>query len=144
MKVIIFYEQKKYISEMKQIFTREDIFRNMRKLLGDKENQNYILTDYDGITINSHQMFFPDDKEITLILMKIPQFNPEEPLYSDNIKDDISNYIDEPLDLFELMQRTPINHGNPDKNRESCQENISNIYGNFKDLPDLEKETMKK
>ncbi len=142
MKVIILYEQKKYTCEMKQSFTREDIISNMRKKLGDNENQKYILIDYNGINIKPNHYFLPDDKDITLILMKIPQFNPEEPLYNDNIKDDISNVTDDTLSLFDLTE--PINHGNPEKKRESCYELIANIYGSFTDLPDLVKETMKK
>ena len=137
MKVIILYEQKKYTCEMKQSFTREDIISNMRKKLGDNENQKYILIDYNGINIKPNHYFLPDDKDITLILMKIPQFNPEEPLYNDNIKDDISNVTDDTLSLFDL-------NGNPEKKRESCYELIANIYGSFTDLPDLVKETMKK
>ena len=144
MKVIVLYEQKKYICEMKQGFSREDIINNMRKLLGDNENQNYVLSDYDGIAIRQNHYFFPDKKEITLILMKIPQFNPEEPLYNDNIKDDISNITDDSLTLFHLMETIPKNHGNPEKKRESSQELIGNIYGSFTDLPDLVEETMKK
>ena len=142
MKVIILYEQKKYTCEMKQSFTREDIISNMRKKLGDNENQKYILIDYNGINIKPNHYFLPDDKDITLILMKIPQFNPEEPLYNDNIKDDISNVTDDTLSLFDLTE--PINHGNPEKKRESCYELIANIYGSFTDLPDLVKETIKK
>ena len=142
MKVIILYEQKKYTCEMKQSFTREDIISNMRKKLGDNENQKYILIDYNGINIKPNHYFLPEDKDITLILMKIPQFNPEEPLYNDNIKDDISNVTDDTLSLFDLTE--PINHGNPEKKRESCYELIANIYGSFTDLPDLVKETMKK
>jgi len=143
MKIIILYEDKKYISEMKQNFTTEDIISNMRKILGDKEEQKYILCDYKGNNIKPNHCFYPDDNEITLILMKIPHFNPEEPLYNDNIKDDIAIVTDDPLSLFDIMQNQT-NHGNPDKNRESCQELIANIYGSFKDLPDLVKETMKK
>ncbi len=142
MKVIILYEQKKYTCEMKQSFTREDIISNMRKKLGDNENQKYILIDYNGINIKPNHYFLPDEKDITLILMKIPQFNPEEPLYNDNIKDEISNVTDDTLSLFDLTE--PINHGNPEKKRESCYELIANIYGSFTDLPDLVKETMKK
>ena len=141
MKVIILYEQKKYISEMKQTFTTEDIISNMRKVLGDKENQNYILSDSNGKYIKPLQYFYPDEKEINLVLMKIPIFNPEEPLYNDNIKEDISNATDTPLSLFDSFLS---NHGNPDKKREPSRELIANIYGSFNDLPDLVKETMKK
>ena len=141
MKVIILYEQKKYISEMKQTFTTEDIISNMRKVLGDKENQNYILSDSNGKYIKPLKYFYPDEKEITLVLMKIPIFNPEEPLYNDNIKEDISNATDTPLSLFDSILS---NHGNPDKKREPSRELIANIYGSFNDLPDLVKETMKK
>ena len=143
MRVIILYEQKKYISEMKQTFTTEDIISNMRKVLGDKENQNYNLIDYNGNFIKPNHNFIPDEKEITLILMKIPIFNPEEPLYNDNITDDLSNVTDDPLSLFDYSQDKP-NHGNPEKKREDSKELIANIYGNFNDLPDLLKETMKK
>ena len=76
--------------------------------------------------------------------MKIPHFNPEEPLYNDNIKDDIINATDDPLSLIDLKLDITTNHGNPDKKRESCYELIANIYGSFTDLPDLVKETMKK
>ena len=144
MKLIILYEQKKYISEMKQVFSADDIITNMRKVLGDKENQNYTLIDYAGNYIKPNQAFFPLENEKTLILMKIPIFNPEEPLYNDNIKDDIANMADDPKSLFDILQKTPINHGNPEKKREPCQELIANIYGSFKDLPDLEKETLKR
>ena len=144
MKVIILYEGKKYITEMKQIFTREDILANMRKLLGDKEEQKYILCDYSGVSIKPNHIFFPEENDLTLILMKVPTFKPEEPLYNDNIKDDIANLTDDPLSLIDLMKGIPTNHGNPDKKRENCQEIIANIYGSFKDLPDLEKEAMKK
>ena len=144
MKVIIFYEQKKNNCEMKQSFTTEDIISNMRKILGDKENQKYILSDYNGLNIKPYHTFYPDEKEITLILMKIPQFNPEEPLYNDNIKEDISDLSDDPKSLFDIMKDIPVNHGNPDKNREPSQELIANIYGSFSDLPDLLKETTRK
>ena len=144
MKVIILYEQKKFICEMKQNFTTEDIISNMRKLLGDKENQSYNLCNLNGKYIKPQQEFYAEDKEITLILMKIPLFNPEEPLFNDNIREDIANILDDPLSSLDLMQNIPINHGNPDKKRESCQEIIANIYGSFNDLPDLEKEILKK
>ena len=42
------------------------------------------------------------------------------------------------------MDINPINHGNPEKKRENGQELISNIQGDFRDLPDLEKETSRK
>ena len=144
MKVIIYYEQKKYICEMKESFTTEDIISNMRKILGDKENQKYILSDYFGINIKPNHIFYPDEKDITLILMKIPQFNPEEPLYNDNIKEDISNLTDDPISFLDKMKDIPVNHGNPDKKREPSQELIANIYGSFSDLPDLLKETTRK
>ena len=144
MKVTILYEQKKYVCEMKQTFLTEDIIFNMRKILGDKENQKYILSDYNGSNFKPNHTFYPDEKEINLILMKIPQFNPEEPLYNDNIKEDIANITDDPISLFDLMQDIPINHGNPDKKREPSQELIANIYGSFSDLPDLIKETTRK
>ena len=144
MKVIILCEQKKYTCEMKQSFTREDIINNMRKKLGDNENQKYILSDNRGKNIKPNHYFELNEGEITLILMKIPQFNPEEPLYNDNIKDDISNVTDDNLSLFDFTSLDTSNHGNPDKKRESCFEIIANIYGSFSDLPDLVKETMKK
>ena len=128
---------------MKQTFTAQDIINNMRKILGDKENQNYILTDYNGQSILQNHIFFPDEKETTLFLMKKPIFNPEEPLYNDDIKEDLSNITDDPLSLFDLSQIKP-NHGNPEKKRENSEELIANIYGDFKYLPDLVKETMKK
>ena len=144
MKVIVLYEQKKYVCEMKQGFSREDIINNMRKLLGDKENQEYVLSDYDGLAIRQNHYFFPDENEITLILTKIPQFNPEEPLYNDNIREDISNITGDSLTFVDLMKSIPKNHGNPEKKREPSQELIGNIYGSFSDLPDLIQETMKK
>ena len=144
MKVFIYYEQKTYTCEMKQSFTTEDIISNMRKILGDEGNQKYFLSDYNGSNIKPNHTFYPNEKEIHLILMKIPQFNPEEPLYNDNIKEDISNLIDDPKSLFEIIQSIPVNHGNPDKKREPSQELIANIYGSFSDLPDLVKETTRK
>ena len=145
MKVIILYEQKQYSCEMKQNFFPEDIIYNMRKILGDKETQKYILCDINGRNIENYHMFNAfSQNSITLILMKIPTFNPDEPLFNDNIKDDIANVADDPKSLFDILQKTPINHGNPEKKREPCQELIANIYGSFKDLPDLEKETLKR
>ena len=144
MRVIVLYEQKKFISEINQEFTKEDLIKNMRQKLGDKENQKYILCDNYGIGIKEGHVFKIKDNEIILILMKIPQFNPEEPLFKDNIKNDIINITDNPSSLYDIMQKTPPNHGNPEKKRESCQELIANIYGSFEDLPDLEKETSKK
>ena len=144
MRVIVLYEQKRYISEIKQNFTTEDIISNMRKILGDNLNQKYILSDINGNNIKPNHTFQVREKEIILILMKIPQFNPEEPLFNDNIKEDIANVADDPKSLFDILQKTPINHGNPEKKREPCQELIANIYGSFKDLPDLEKETLKR
>ena len=140
MKIIVLYEQKKYISEMKQTFTAEDLISNMRKILGDKENQKYTLTDYNGKFIQPNHFFYPDDKEKTFILMKIPIFNPEEPLYNDNIEEDIINATDSIINKINYKS----NHGNQQKKRESSKELIANIYGSFNDLPDLVKETMKK
>ena len=140
MKIIVLYEQKKYISEMKQTFTAEDLISNMRKILGDKENQNYTLTDYNGKFIQPNHFFYPDDKEKTFILMKIPIFNPEEPLYNDNIEEDIINATDSIINKINYKS----NHGNQQKKRESSKELIANIYGSYNDLPDLVKETMKK
>jgi len=144
MKLTILYEQKKYMTEMKQIFTTEDIISNMRKELGDKENQNYILCDKYGNHIKPKHYFYPTDKDITLILMKIPIFKTEEPLYNDNIRNNISEISDDPKTAFDMLLKIPKNHGNPDKVRESSQEIIGNIYGSFKNLPDLMKESKKK
>ena len=145
MKVIILYEQKQYSCEMKQNFFPEDIIYNMRKILGDKETQKYILCDINGRNIENYHMFNAfSQNSITLILMKIPTFNPDEPLFNDNIKDDIINVTDNALSSFDLYQKYPVNHGNPDKKREPSYELISNIFGSFSDLPDLEKEFSKK
>ena len=145
MKVIILYEQKQYSCEMKQNFFPEDIIYNMRKILGDKETQKYILCDINGRNIENYHMFNAfSQNSITLILMKIPTFNPDEPLFNDNIKDDIINVTDNGLSSFDLYQKYPVNHGNPDKKREPSYELISNIFGSFIDLPDLEKEFSKK
>ena len=145
MKVIILYEQKQYSYEMKQNFFPEDIIYNMRKILGDKETQKYILCDINGRNIENYHMFNAfSQNSITLILMKIPTFNPDEPLFNDNIKDDIINVTDNGLSSFDLYQKYPVNHGNPDKKREPSYELISNIFGSFSDLPDLEKELSKK
>ena len=145
MKVIILYEQKQYSCEMKQNFFPEDIIYNMRKILGDKETQKYILCDINGRNIENYHMFNAfSQNSITLILMKIPTFNPDEPLFNDNIKDDIINVTDNGLSSFDLYQKYPVNHGNTDKKREPSYELISNIFGSFSDLPDLEKEFSKK
>ena len=145
MKVIILFEQKQYVCEMKQNFTTEDIIFNMRKILGDKEDQKYILCDINGKNIELHHLFGCNfKKELTLILMKIPTFKQEEPLFNDNIKDDIINVSDNVLSSFDILQKFPINHGNPDKKREPSFEMIANIFGSFSDLPDLEKETTRK
>ena len=144
MKLTILYEQKKYMTEMKQLFTTEDIISNMKKELGGKENQNYILCDKFGNHIKSKHYFYPNDKDVTLILFKIPTFKPEEPLYNDNIKNNISELSDDPKTAFDLLLKIPINHGNPDKVREPSQEIIGNIYGSFNNLPDLMKESKKK
>ena len=145
MKVIILFEQKQYVCEMKQDFTTEDIIFNMRKILGDKEEQKYILCDINGKNIELHHLFGCNfKKELTLILMKIPTFKQEEPLFNDNIKDDIINVSDNLLTSFDILQKFPINHGNPDKKREPSFEMIANIFGSFSDLPDLEKETSRK
>ena len=145
MKVIILFEQKEYVCEMKQNFTTEDIIFNMQKILGDKEDQKYVLCDTNGKNIEKYHFFnFNYKKELTLILMKIPTFNQEEPLYNDNIKDVIINVSDSVLSSFDILQKFPINHGNPDKKRESSFEMIANIFGSFSDLPDLEQETTRK
>ena len=144
MKLTIIYEQKRYITEMKQVFTTEDIISNMRRELGDKENQNYILCDKFGNHIKPKHYFYPNDKDITLILMEIPSFNTEEPLYDDNIKINISELSEDPKTIFDMLVKIPANHGNPEKLRESSQEIIGNIYGSFNNLPDLVKESKKK
>ena len=144
MKLTILYEQKKYMTEMKQIFTTEDIISNMRKELGEKENQNYILCDKYGNHIKPKHYFYPNDNDVTLILLKIPIFKTEEPLYNDNIKNNISEISDDPKTAFDLLLKIPTNHGNPDKKREPSQEIIGNIYGSFNNLPDLMKESKKK
>ena len=144
MKLTILYEQKKYMTEMKQLFTTEDIISNMRKELGEKENQNYILCDKYGNHIKPKHYFYPNDNDVTLILLKIPIFKTEEPLYNDNIKNNISEISDDPKTAFDLLLKIPTNHGNPDKKREPSQEIIGNIYGSFNNLPDLMKESKKK
>ena len=144
MKLTILYEQKKYMTEMKQVFTTEDIISNMKKELGDKENQNYILCDKYGNHIKPKHYFYPNDNDVTLILLKIPIFKTEEPLYNDNIKNNISEISDDPKTAFDLLLKIPTNHGNPDKKREPSQEIIGNIYGSFNNLPDLMKESKKK
>ena len=144
MKLTILYEQKKYMTEMKQLFTTEDIISNMRKELGEKENQNYILCDKYGNHIKPKHYFYPNDNDVTLILLKIPIFKTEEPLYNDNIKNNISEISDDPKTAFDLLLKIPTNHGYPDKKREPSQEIIGNIYGSFNNLPDLMKESKKK
>ena len=144
MKLTILYEQKKYMTEMKQLFTTEDIISNMRKELGEKENQNYILCDKYGNHIKPKHYFYPNDNDVTLILLKIPIFKTEEPLYNDNIENNISEISDDPKTAFDLLLKIPTNHGNPDKKREPSQEIIGNIYGSFNNLPDLMKESKKK
>ena len=146
MKIIILYEQNKYITEMNQNFTRENLINNLRKLLGHDINQNYNLWDENFSPIKNDYTFYIDNlpNEITLILMKIPQFKNEEPLFNDDIIKDLSNIQDEPFFLYDIMDINPINHGNPEKKRENGLEFISNIQGNFRDLPDLEKETLRK
>ena len=145
MKVIILYEQKQYSCEMKQNFMTEDIINNMRKILNHKEDQRYILCDTNGKRIdNFHYFFYTTKKERTLMLMKMPTFKPEEPIFKDNIKDDIINVSDNGLSTLDIIQKFPVNHGNPEKKREPSFEMIANIYGSFNDLPDLEKETTKK
>ena len=146
MKIIILYEQNKYITEMNQNFTKEHLINNMRKVLGHDINQGYNLWDENFCPIKNDYTFYIDNlpNEITLILMKIPQFKNEEPLYSDDIIKDLSNIQDEPFFFCDIMDTNPINHGNPEKKRENGLEFISNIQGNFRDLPDLEKETLRK
>ncbi len=144
MKVIVLYEQKQYSCEVKVNFNSEDIIFNMRKILGDKENQKYILCDINGNNVEKDYFFYTDQQEMTFILMKIPTFNQEEPLYNDNIREDIINATDNKLSSFDIFQKFPVNHGNLEKKRQSSYEVIANIYGSFNDLPDLQKETSKK
>jgi hypothetical protein len=144
MKVIVYYEKKKYICDMKVYFTKEDLEFNMRKVLGHKDNQQYILTDKFGKKINPYHSFYTYNQiEVVLYLMKIPTFNPEEPLYNDNIINDIADISENPQQVRQQLNSLPPNHGNPVKMRESHQENICNILGNFNQLPDLEKEIKK-
>ena len=131
---------------MNQNFTKESIINNMRKILGDDDNQRYNLWDENDNLIKYGHTFYIDSlpKEITLILMKIPQFKNEEPLYNDDIIKDMSNVLDDPFTFYDITEENPINHGNPEKKRDYGFELISNIQGNFSDLPDLEKETSRK
>ena len=147
MKIIILYEQNRYIAEMKENFTREDLINNMRIMLGHDNNQRYNLWyDTTGALIKYGHTFYisnlPD--EITLILMKIPKFNKEEPIFNDDIIKEMSNCFDGPFTFYDIMEENPINHGNPEKKRENTFELISNIQGSFEDLPDLVKETSRK
>ncbi len=146
MKITILYEQNKYITEMKQNFTKEDIINNMRKILGHSENQRYNLWDEHYNLIKYGHTFYINNLpgEITLILMKKLEFKNEEPLFNDNIINDLQNALDEPFKFYDINDIIPINHGNPEKNRVNGLELISNIQGSFKDLPDLEKETNRK
>ena len=146
MKITIFYEQNKYITEMNQNFTKEDIINNMRKFLGHDENQRYNLWDKNYNLIKYGHTFYIDNlpEEIILILMKKPEFKNEEPLFNDNIINDLQNALDEPFKFYDINDEIPINHGNPEKNRVNGLELISNIQGSFNDLPDLEKETNRK
>ena len=146
MKITIFYEQNKYITEMKQNFTKEDIINNMRKFLGHDENQRYNLWDENYNLIKYGHTFYINNlpEEIILILMKKPEFKNEEPLFNDNIINDLQSALDEPFKFYDINDEIPINHGNPEKNRVNGLELISNIQGSFKDLPDLEKETNRK
>ena len=146
MKIIILYEQNKYITEMKQNFTKETLINNMRSLLHHDENQKYNLWDDKGNLLKYGDTFHIDrlPNEITLILMKIPQFNKEQPLYNDDIIKDISNVFEEPFTFYDIMDINPVNHGNPEKQRDNAMELISNIQGSFKNLPDLEEETLRK
>ena len=76
--------------------------------------------------------------------MKIPQFNKEQPLFNDDIIKDISNVFEEPFTFYDIMDINPVNHGNPEKQRDNAMELISNIQGSFNNLPDLEEETLRK
>ena len=146
MKLIILYEQNKYITEMKQNFTKENIIDNMRSILHHDNNQKYNLWDDKGNPIKYGHTFYIDKlpDEITLVLMKIPIFNKEEPLFDDNISKDILDVFDEPFTFYDITENNPINHGNPEKGRDNAMELISNIQGSFQNLPDLEKETLRK
>ena len=131
---------------MNQNFSKENIINNMRKILGHDDNQRYNLWDENNNLIQYGHTFYIDrlPKEITLILMKVPKFKNEEPLYNDDIIKDLSNVLDNPFTFYDIMDINPINHGNPEKKRDDSLEFISNIQGNFSDLPDLEKETSRK
>ena len=146
MKIIILYEQNKYITEMKQNFTKETLINNMRSLLHHDKNQIYNLWDDKGNLLKFGHTFHIDrlPNEITLILMKIPQFNKEQPLFNDDIIKDISNVFEEPFTFYDIMDINPVNHGNPEKQRDNAMEFISNIQGSFNNLPDLEEETLRK
>ena len=146
MKIIILYEQNKYITEMNQNFTKENIINNMRKVLGHDDNQRYNLWDENNNLIKYGHTFYIDSlpKEITLILMKIPHFKNEEPLYKNDIIKDMPNILDDPYTFYDIMDINPINHGNPEKKRDDLFELIPNIQGSFGNLPDLEKETNRK
>ena len=143
MKIIILYEQNKYITEIKQNFTREKLIDSMRITLGHDENQIYKLWDEEYNLIKYRHTFYIDKlpNEMTLILMRIPHFKKPEPLFNDNIEKDLTDALDEPFTFYDIMDINPINHGNPEKKRGLGQECISNVQGNFKDLPDLERET---
>ena len=143
MKIIILYEQNKYITEIKQNFSREKLIDSMRKALDHDENQRYNLWDEEFNLIRYRHIFNIDKlpNEITLILMKIPHFKKPEPLYNDNIEKDLTDALDEPFTFYDIMDINPINHGNPEKKRDLGQECISNVQGDFNDLPDLEIET---
>ena len=146
MKIIILYEQNKYITEIKQNFTREKLIDSMRITLGHDENQIYKLWDEEYNLIKYRHTFYIDKlpNEMTLILMRIPHFKKPEPLFNDNIEKDLTETFDEPFTFYDIMDINPINHGNPDKKRGYGQECISNVQGDFRDLPDLEKETSRK
>ena len=146
MKIIILYEQNKYITEIKQNFTREKLIDSMRITLGHDENQIYKLWDEEYNLIKYRHTFYIDKlpNEMTLILMRIPHFKKPEPLFNDNIEKDLTEAFDEPFTFYDIMDINPINHGNPDKKRGYGQECISNVQGDFRDLPDLEKETSRK
>ena len=145
MKLIILYEMNKYTTEINQNFTREDILYNIRKKLGHEQNQKYNLWDEKGVLLKYRHTFYIDNlpKEMTLFLMKIPEFKSEETLYSKNIIKDITNTIGD-IKFYDELKKLPLNHGNPEKEREQLMEYISNIQFSFNDLPDLEKETIRK
>ena len=143
MKLSILYENKTYTTEPKNDFHAKDLIENMRKILGDDIHQKYILLDNHGEPIKEEREFILENLpfETKLILMKIPRFDEEEPLFASDIEKQINDTTNEnPKNINKIIN--PSNHGNSIKVRENCQELISNIQGNFMGLPDLEKEVV--